>query len=104
MAHFIIWVSNKSSPLFFQAYVSPYRPDLKDGQCIICGKYCRAKDAGDDNPDNLCKCTSATRCDGCKVGVEKTADKLIGSEWAVKCHGSEIGYLGSNTAAGVVSI
>ena len=28
----------------YQAYVEPFRKDLKDGQCIICGKDLRSKE------------------------------------------------------------
>ena len=70
--------------------MSPFRPDLKDGQCMICGKCFRssgkkqrrgsgsqdsqlmkAKDDEEDDEDEdveeLCKCPSATSCEGCKV-------------------------------------
>lgn len=48
----------------YQTYIQPFRPDIKDGQCILCGRYCRA---GDAKGEELCECPSATRCDGCKV-------------------------------------
>ena len=58
----------------FQAYVSPYRKDLKDGQCILCLKFIREDkkkaavvDAVGNGETTLCTCPSATKCEGCKV-------------------------------------
>ena len=71
--------------IIVQAYVEPFRKDLQPGQCIICGRYTRAREAKaakgieiresssqdkEDETDmelDLCKCPSATKCDGCKV-------------------------------------
>ena len=47
----------------YQAYVQPFRPDLKEGECIICGKPVKAKQAGVET----CVCPSASRCEPCKV-------------------------------------
>jgi len=49
----------------YQAYICPFRPDLKDGQCILCGKYLRVKNPGRDG-ESLCDCVSADKCEGCK--------------------------------------
>lgn len=47
----------------YQAYVQPFRPNLKDDECIICGKPVKAKQAGVET----CVCPSASRCEPCKV-------------------------------------
>ena len=51
----------------YQAYVQPFRPDLKEGECIICGKPVKAKSGID-----TCICPSASRCEPCKVSAGKT--------------------------------
>jgi len=48
----------------YQAYVCPFKPDLKDGQCILCSKYLRKQKDGDDA--ELCNCPMADKCDECK--------------------------------------
>jgi len=48
----------------YQAYVCPFKPDLKDGQCIMCSKYLRKQKTGEDV--ELCNCPSADKCEGCK--------------------------------------
>ena len=47
----------------YQAYVQPFRPDMKDDECIICGKPVKAKSAG----VVPCTCPSASKCEACKV-------------------------------------
>merc|ERR1740128_557828 len=47
----------------YQAYVCPFKPDLKDGQCILCSKYLR-KQKGDEDA-TLCDCKSTAKCEGC---------------------------------------
>merc|ERR1719318_2175359 len=47
----------------YQAYVCPFKPDLKDGQCILCSKFLRKQKVGDDQ--ELCNCQSADKCEGC---------------------------------------
>ena len=52
----------------YQAYICPFKPDLKEGQCILCGKYLRLKpSAAADEVTPLCDCVSADKCEGCKV-------------------------------------
>ena len=51
----------------YQAYVQPFRPDLKDDECIICGKPVKAKPGVEP-----CICPSASKCEPCKVIAEKT--------------------------------
>ncbi len=53
----------------YQAYIEPFRSDLKLGQCIICGRYMRevsAKMNGEPEGVELCSCPSAHNCEGCK--------------------------------------
>merc|ERR1712123_486082 len=47
----------------YQAYICPFKPDLKDGQCILCSKYLR-KQKGDEDA-TLCNCKSTAKCEGC---------------------------------------
>ena len=49
----------------YQAYIQPFRPELKDGECIICGKSIRPKDGEESE---MCSCQSVSKCQGCKVG------------------------------------
>jgi hypothetical protein len=51
----------------YQTYLCPFRPDLKDGQCILCCKYLRGKTVGSD----LCDCPSAYNCHECKADIER---------------------------------
>ena len=51
----------------YQAYICPFKPDLKEGQCILCGKYLRHKKVGLVDDVALCDCVSADKCEGCKV-------------------------------------
>merc|ERR1711988_1447342 len=53
----------------YQAYIVPFRPDLKHGQCILCGLYMKqltATTAGEPEGVSLCECPSAHNCQGCK--------------------------------------
>jgi len=50
----------------YQAYICPFKPDLKEGQCILCGKYLRHKKVGMVDDLSLCDCVSADKCEGCK--------------------------------------
>merc|ERR1712106_56893 len=47
----------------YQAYICPFNPNLKDGQCILCSKYLR-KQKGDEDA-TLCDCRSTAKCEGC---------------------------------------
>lgn len=47
----------------YQAYICPFKPDLKDGQCILCSKYLR-KQKGDEDAE-LCDCKSTAKCEAC---------------------------------------
>ena len=54
--------------MFMQAYIVPFRPDLKHGQCIICGLFTRAVTAqafGEPEDAPLCDCPTAHNCPGC---------------------------------------
>jgi len=57
----------------YQAYVQPFRKDLKTGHCIICAKPTKAAYADDANAET-CVCPSANRCDGCKEDNLARAD------------------------------
>merc|ERR1712223_1351647 len=50
----------------YQAYICPFKPDLKEGQCILCSKYLRHKKVGLVDDVSLCDCVSADKCEGCK--------------------------------------
>merc|ERR1712223_2295685 len=67
----------------YQAYICPFKPDLKRGQCIICGKFTQENTAkmyadstsnlnagSDDQCLELCTCPSAQDCGGCKIDNE----------------------------------
>eukprot|EP00092_Neocalanus_flemingeri_P020853 GFUD01022591.1.p1 GENE.GFUD01022591.1~~GFUD01022591.1.p1 ORF type:complete len:858 (-),score=171.62 GFUD01022591.1:274-2847(-) len=47
----------------YQAYICPFKPDLKDGQCILCSKYLRKQKDNEDG--QLCDCQSTAKCDAC---------------------------------------
>jgi len=47
----------------YQTYICPFKPDLKEGQCILCSKYLR-KQKGDEDAE-LCNCKSTAKCEGC---------------------------------------
>ena len=53
----------------YQAYICPFKPDLKDGQCILCSKYLR-KQKGDEDA-KLCDCKSTAKCEACAVRIIK---------------------------------
>ena len=57
----------------YQAYICPFKPELEDGQCILCGKFYRSKNKDDDS-QSVCQCVSAETCQGCKVS---TPENLI---------------------------
>jgi len=48
----------------YQTYLCPFRPNLQDGQCILCAKYLRSKKEEDRS---LCDCASAHNCRECKI-------------------------------------
>jgi len=56
----------------YQAYVCPFKPDLKPGQCIMCSKYLRKQKVGDDQ--ELCNCQSADKCEGCIIDNKARAE------------------------------
>merc|ERR1712002_738488 len=47
----------------YQTYICPFKPDLKEGQCILCSKHLR-KQKGDEDAE-LCDCKSTAKCEGC---------------------------------------
>ena len=51
----------------YQTYVCPFKPDLKEGQCILCSKYLRKQDGNEDI--ELCDCKSTAKCEGCAVRI-----------------------------------
>merc|ERR1740123_2588482 len=64
----------------YQAYICPFRPDLKEGQCILCGKFMRANsakmhsDSSGEQLLELCTCPSRHNCDGCKIDDQIRAE------------------------------
>jgi len=50
----------------YQAYICPFKKDLKDGQCILCSRYLRKPMDVSVGKDSLCECISADKCDQCK--------------------------------------
>ncbi len=75
----------------YQAYVQPFRTDLKLGQCIICGRYMREVTArlnGEPADYELCSCPSAHSCDGCKADNEARArsKSLVKPHFACPVH------------------
>jgi len=50
----------------YQAYICPFKPDLKDGQCILCSRYLRKPRDQTVRDESLCDCISADKCDQCK--------------------------------------
>jgi len=53
----------------YQTYLCPFRPNLQDGQCILCSKFLRSK----VDSRALCDCPSATSCRECKIDNEARA-------------------------------
>merc|ERR1719206_980649 len=47
----------------YQTYICPFKPDLKEGQCILCSKYLRKQEGDEDAV--LCDCKSTAKCEGC---------------------------------------
>merc|ERR1711936_347806 len=47
----------------YQAYICPFKSDLKEGQCILCSKYLRRQKGDDDT--SLCICVSTAKCEDC---------------------------------------
>merc|ERR1719436_2076202 len=50
----------------YQAYICPFKKDLKDGQCILCSRYLRKPRDVNVGKESLCECVSADKCDQCK--------------------------------------
>merc|ERR1712088_713494 len=50
----------------YQAYICPFKSDLKDGQCILCSRYLRKPRDVNVAKESLCECISADKCDQCK--------------------------------------
>ena len=53
----------------YQAYICPFKPDLRDGQCILCSKYMRKPKDQAVGEESLCDCVSADKCEQCKVSL-----------------------------------
>ena len=71
----------------YQAYICPFKPNLKDGQCILCGNYLR-KQKGDEDAE-LCTCKSADKCRGCEEDTKKRAVStgLVKPHYTCDVHG-----------------
>merc|ERR1711936_967161 len=50
----------------YQAYICPFKSDLKEGQCILCSRYLRKPRDVTVAKESLCECVSADKCDQCK--------------------------------------
>ena len=85
----------------YQAYIQPFRKNLKPGHCILCGKpmrieythsknvnYTKNKDEVDDNI--LCNCPSAKNCEQCKEDSKNRADSegLVKPQYTCNVHGA----------------
>jgi len=72
----------------YQAYICPFKPDLKEGQCIICSRYLR-KQKGDEDGE-LCNCTSADKCSECRIDSEVRAKSktLVKPHYKCSVHGA----------------
>ena len=75
----------------YQAYVEPFRKDLKLGQCIICGRFMRStmsRMGTQVEEDPLCDCPSANNCEGCRKDTEERASctKLVKPPFTCPVH------------------
>merc|ERR1711988_583087 len=50
----------------YQAYICPFKSDLKEGQCILCSRYLRKPKDQAVGEESLCDCVSADKCEQCK--------------------------------------
>jgi len=71
----------------YQAYLCPYRPDLKAGECVLCGKPLRSKGT---SAQELCCCQSATNCHECKVDSKARANSnsIVKPHYTCPTHGN----------------
>merc|ERR550532_281762 len=71
----------------YQAYICPYNPNPKDGQCILCTRYLRIQ-KGDEEAE-LCTCQSADKCVECKADNELRArtKSLVKPHYTCVTHG-----------------
>jgi len=76
----------------YQAYICPYKPDLKDGQCILCGLYLRTQ-KGVEGAE-LCTCKSADKCGDCKKDNDTRAKAtgLVKPHYTCGTHGDYKAY------------
>jgi len=76
----------------YQAYICPYKPDLKDGQCILCGLYLRTQKG--DEGTVLCTCKSADKCVACHIDndVRAKATGLVKPHYTCESHGDYKAY------------
>ena len=54
----------------YQAYICPFRPGLKPGECILCGRNYRGgerKGEREGEGEAPCDCVSADNCEGCRL-------------------------------------
>merc|ERR1719193_2037668 len=68
----------------YQAYLCPFRKNVKDGQCILCGKELRGKSDARD----LCECPSAHNCKECKADslVRAKCDSIVKPHYTCSVH------------------
>merc|ERR1719341_1449962 len=71
----------------YQAYICPFKPDLKDGQCILCSRYLR-KQKGEEDAQ-LCDCKSTAKCEACASTstVKARTKSLVKPHYTCTTHG-----------------
>merc|ERR1740128_757328 len=69
----------------YQAYLCTFKPNLKDGQCLLCSRYMRGKG---DTAD-LCDCPSATSCKECKADslARAKSEGIVKPHYTCSVHG-----------------
>jgi Na+/proline symporter len=71
----------------YQAYLCPFRPDIKSGECVLCGKPLRG--IGKPYDTDLCSCKSATNCHECKIDTKARANcnRIVKPHYSCPTHG-----------------
>jgi len=70
----------------YQAYLCPFRPNMKGGECVLCGKMLRGRSTSEEN---LCSCKSATNCHECKIDSKARANatSIVKPHYTCPTHG-----------------
>jgi hypothetical protein len=71
----------------YQAYICPFKPNLKDGQCILCDRYLRTQKG--DEAAELCCCQDAGKCAECKAdtAVRAASKGVVKPHYTCTTHG-----------------